>query len=180
MPTLTEALFRADLTESGLYEGSATLDQTTSFMVFSQSPYATIDAGVWERKAATFLEMRFGLVVPKVYDTPLPSSDAALVVIATREGKGSLRLIQGRPRNANDIERAKNGEHLGAVGGGLFDLAMRCPSVWLVEAKDEDDHAALAIATIIAMVHLGPIVPPSGDALFGVRTARMKLAARDG
>ncbi len=177
MPTLTEAQFRANLTPEGLYVGNATLDPTTSFMVFSQAVNAAIDAFTWERKAANFLQMRFGLIVPKVYNFAPPTHDAALAVIAAREGEGSLRLIQCRPTVVDDLERAKEGERLGTVGGGLVDLAVRCPSVWFVEAAAGDDRPALAIATVIAMVHLGPIVPPQGNALFGVRTARMKLGA---
>ena len=177
MPTLTEAVFRAHLNASGLYLGEATLDPATAFMVFSQASDARIEADAWEKKAATFLQMRFGLVVPKVYDVEYPNTDAALVVIAASEGEGRLRLIQCRPAVQADLERATAGERLGAVGGGLVDLAMRCPSVWFVEAIGDDDRMALAIATVIAMTHLGPIVPPQGDTLFGVRTARTKLGS---
>jgi hypothetical protein len=176
MPTLTEALFRAGLTEAGIYAGDATLDAAASFMVFSQASDAMIDAAAWERQAATFFAMRIGLAVPKTYgDTP-PTSDAALVVIAGREGQGALRLIYGRPAAPRDLIRAREAERRGAVGGGLADLAARCPMVWLVEASGEDDASALAIAAIVALAHLGPIVPPSGAELYGVRTARMKLA----
>ncbi len=177
MPTLTEALFRAALTQGGLYVGDATLEPSASFMVFSQTPHAMIDADVWERKTATFFAMRFGLVVPKTYGDELPTSDAALVVIANREGQGDLRMIYGRPAEPRDLVRAQEAERQGAVGGGLVELGKRCPGVWLVEANGTDDSSALAIAAIIAMVHLGPIVPPSGAELYGVRTARMKLSA---
>jgi hypothetical protein len=175
MPTLTEALFRAHLTQGGLYVGTATLEASASFMVFSQTPHAMIDREAWERKAATFFARRIGLVVPKAYGSEPPTSDAALVVIAGPEGQGSLRLIAGRPTELSDIVRAQQAERLGAVGSGLVDLAKRCPNVWLVEASSADDSSALAIAAILALVYLGPIVPPSGAELYGVRTARMKL-----
>jgi hypothetical protein len=34
---------------------------------------------------------------------------------------------------------------------------------------------ALTLAAIFASVLLGPIVPPKGDRVFGVRTARLEL-----
>ena len=50
--------------------------------------------------------------------------------------------------------------------------------VWLVTRDKEDDRVSLTIAAILASTLLGPILAPEGDAIFGVRTARMKLEGR--
>jgi hypothetical protein len=54
-------------------------------------------------------------------------------------------------------------------------LAQRCRTVWLVTRETDDDRVSLGIAAIFASVLLGPILAPTGDELFGVRTARAKL-----
>lgn len=172
---LTETSFRAALTEEGFYVGDDHLADERSFVVFAQTPHAMIDTATWEQKAATFLKRRFGLATQKVYDHATPLSDAALAIVAEPQSQGDLRLIEARRTTTEDLRRAHRAEQLGKVGGGLFDLAKRCPMVWRVEATSDDDRASLAIATIISMVLLGPIVPPSGNALYGVRTARTKL-----
>lgn len=57
----------------------------------------------------------------------------------------------------------------------MFDLAQRCEAVWLIAVDAEPDATALLVAAIFASVVLGPIVPPDGGALFGVRGARERL-----
>ena len=83
---------------------------------------------------------------------------------------GTACRIAGRAREEQDLRDALAADG----GGGLYDLAeRRCGAVWLVESDDE--RAALTLAAAMATVCLGPIL---GDAsLFGVRTAREKLAA---
>lgn len=62
----------------------------------------------------------------------------------------------------------------------MADLAARCRTVCLVESESDMDRAALCLAALAASILLGPIVPPTGDAIYGVRTAREKLESMRG
>jgi hypothetical protein len=93
------------------------------------------------------------------------SADSAVLSV-----DGTACRVAGRSREEQDLRDALAADG----GGGLYDLAeRRCGVVWLVESDDE--RAALTLAAAMATVCLGPIL--ADGALFGVRTAREKLAA---
>jgi hypothetical protein len=53
-------------------------------------------------------------------------------------------------------------------------LAEKCPQVWTLEGSGESgasDAAYLTLAGICASIALGPVLPPDGSTLFGVRGA---------
>lgn len=78
-----------------------------------------------------------------------------------------------RSREADDLALADEAE--ARKGGGLGRLAHRCPTVWLVERRTEEDPAALRLAAILASVLLGPILDARVPELVGVKTARERL-----
>ena len=91
---------------------------------------------------------------------------------------GSLepRAIAVRPATEEvwtAAERAE--ERTGAAASGLSRLARRCATVMRVACASEDDRGALLLAAVIASVHLGPILDPARERIFGVRTARATL-----
>jgi len=82
------------------------------------------------------------------------------------------------------IERASNVRAAAlagaaAIGGAGFDaLVARARRVWQVRREPEegsDARAPLLLSAVLASVFLGPIVPPGGGTIFGVKGARERL-----
>lgn len=150
--------------------------RTEAFTIFAQRTDARLDFGSLERQAKQFFKTRVGLVVDKRYvvDAGPPERDAARIVIAPDKGSPGTRLAFGRPREHDDLEIAERADaRVGSPGMGL--LARRCKYVWLVVLESDPDPLALVLAALLASVLLGPILAPSQDEVFGVRTARLKL-----
>jgi hypothetical protein len=170
-----EQSFRALLDDAGLLrEGAlAAPARHAAFAVFAQRTDAALDVAALQRHAARFFGVKIGLTVDKRYDAGAPAIDAARVVIAGSHAAGT-RLCFGRPATEEDREATDAAD---TAGTGMAILARRCGAVWLVATSEEadGDRAALTIAAVLASVLLGPILPPRGDALYGVKTARLKL-----
>jgi hypothetical protein len=150
-------------------------EHARAYLVFSQQQGpASLDA--WDAHAARFFDARVGLV-------EAPRSDAAghdlRVAVAPSKGESGVLTLYGRPREARDLALAEAAESARG-GGGLALLARRCPSVWIVARRGEPDPLALLLSAIVASVLLGPILDPASPEIFGVKTARAKLAAMGG
>lgn len=181
MTVLSEERFRQLLDERGVLVPGAlpAPERSTSFTVFSQRSDACLDVGQLKQQAARFFATKVGLTVDKRYEDNPPLADAARVVVASDDGLAAgTRLCFGRPADDEDLARVEDAERQqGTTGMAL--LAQRCPTVWLIETEGgDDDRVALALAAIFASVMLGPIVPPRGDDVFGVRTARLRLESK--
>lgn len=178
---LTEERFRTLLDDRGVLRSGAlpSPERSTSFLVFSQRPDACLDTRQLEHHAARFFATKIGLTVDKRYGDLRPAVDAARVVVASEDGLAAgTRLCFGRPADAGDVALADDAERRAGTTGMAL-LAQRCKTVWLIETEGgDDDRVALTLAAVFASVMLGPIVPPRGDAIFGVRTARTRLEAR--
>ena len=90
----------------------------------------------------------------------------------------AARNVAVRPATEDDWAAAEQAEaRTGAAASGLSRLARRCATVMIVacEADDPDDRGALLLAAVLASVHLGPILDPARERIFGVRTARVML-----
>lgn len=178
MPGLGEERFRALLDERGVLRPGALAspERSAAYAVFAQRADAGLDLAALRAHATRFWGAKLGLTVDKRYEA-MPLVDAANVVLARDDASGT-RLCFGRPVEPADLEAAAAAEQ--AQGShGMALLARRCPTLWLVVCEPDAfglDRAALALAGIFAGVLLGPILAPAGDALFGVRTARSKLA----
>jgi hypothetical protein len=179
VPLPGEDEFRALLDDRGVVRAGALAppDAGGAYTVFAQRPDARLDVPALKAQAARFFDAKVGLTVDKRYLAP-PDVDAARVVISTAEPAGSgTRLCYGRPSTEADRARADTAERAQGTYG-LALLARRCPTVWLVvrqPAAGDEDRAALMLAAILASLLLGPILSPSGDRIFGVRTARELL-----
>jgi hypothetical protein len=146
------------------------------WIVLSRHEPARVDAPTWREKARTFLHA---------------DVDAGEISRALLEGErirvrvASLR----RPEVASDVivgaatiedateQRMRANAAVRAIGGAGFDaLVSAARTVWLIESQ-ADPRFALVVAATISMVVLGPIVPPEGDTIFAVKTARERLDA---
>ncbi len=174
---MDEMLFRELIDANGLLKGDAaeSLPLRPSFLVFAQPGNASIDIAAWRAHAKRFFATDIGLSTDKRYPNGAPKVDAANIVLSGPKGAGS-RLCVAAPRSDDDLVLAERADASSpTAGGGLADLARRCPTVWRVEAVSDEDALSLTLTAILASVLLGPIVSVDGQALFGVRTAREKL-----
>lgn len=175
---VTEERFRELLDDRGVVRPGALPppDRTISYLLFAQRSDACLDMHAIKQHAQRFFATKVGLTVDKKCRDDPPMTDAARIVVASDDGLVSgTRLCFGRAADMGDLALVEEAERSqGSTGMAL--LAQRCPTVWLIEtAGGEEDRAALTLAAILASVLLGPIVPPKGDRVFGVRTARLEL-----
>ncbi len=98
--------------------------------------------------------------------------------VTTRDGVHAYRLTS-RATTDGDVAEARAAEARG-LAAGMASLAARCAAVWELEAtssaaveatRDAATCAQLELCAVLASVALGPVLPPSGDTLFGVRGA---------
>ncbi|HXX65623.1 MAG TPA: hypothetical protein VEK07_00460 [Polyangiaceae bacterium] len=159
--------------------------------VFAQSADAPIDIDAWNAHAVRFFATGLGLADgPQTHTTPLdenfpaascPSAEVdrltlcARLVIAPQGAPAGIRSARRRARIAADLAQADAAEARSGTSG-LARLARRCGGIWLVERQGPADTLALRLAAILASLLLGPILDPDANALFGVKTARAKMA----
>lgn len=86
--------------------------------------------------------------------------------------RGEFRITARAPVR-DDILNARDAEARGRAGGMAM-LAEKCGQVWTIEAAGAEvpsEAAYLTLVAICASVALGPVLPPDGSTLFGVRGA---------
>lgn len=177
--TVSEERFRELIDTRGVLRPGALAppDRSVAYTVFAQRADAALDIA-WIKSQAARFSAKVGLTAEKHYRADPPEIDAARVVLATDDGTANgTRLCFGRPTDVSDYAAAEAAERIQETSGMSL-LAQRCRTVWLVACETDDDRVALTIAAILASSLLGPILPPEGNELFGVRTARMKLEGR--
>ena len=158
--------------------------RAAAFLVFAQRSDSQADVEGWNAHASRFFRTRIGraedhrdvAVEPVPGRSPGESRVEAVRVVITPEGQPpAIRSLFGRPRDAEDLALAEAADAR-AGGTGLALLARRCPAVWLVEREADPDAPALLLAAILAGSMLGPILDVRSADLFGVKTARERLA----
>jgi len=168
-----EASFRARLDRRGiLSDASLAFLGDRHLLVFAQQSDARIDAAQLAAYARRFFDVEIGVTVEKAYGDARPAIDAARFVIAPRGASPGIRATGVRPATEGDRAAADRAE--GALSG-LASLARRCAYVYAVDAAGDDDRLALTLAAVIAGVALGPILSIDRRAIFGVKTARLRL-----
>lgn len=138
------------------------------YLVFSQSSLTSLEAGRLSQHAKRFFGAEFEL-----RERP-EGGEAGELVMALSGVKGAAGAVfhaRVRPATAADYEAAERAERAGAAGGMAL-LARRCAFVWELDLGEKGEVELLRLCAILASVLLGPIMPPEGDTLFGVRGAR--------
>ena len=86
-------------------------------------------------------------------------------------GEVALFSVSARAATPEDLSRAREAERLGRAAG-MATLAARCAAIWEIAPDPEVSAAAtLTLCAVLASVALGPVLPPDGQTLFGVRGA---------
>ena len=94
------------------------------------------------------------------------------LVVARPALHGEFR-IASRPTTKDDLMSARDAEARGRAAG-MAALAERCERVWTIDgvgSQAPSEAAYLTFAALCASVALGPVLPPDGATLFGVRGA---------
>ncbi len=134
------------------------------FLVFSQSeePALPIDRLVAQARAH--------------FDGTLSAADAQdpAVTRLSYAAHGACGDFDVATRAAapDDVAAARHADRI-TPSGGLADLAARCKTAWVITPFGAPaEWLVFEFAALLASVALGPIIPPDGERLFGVRSAR--------
>jgi hypothetical protein len=95
-------------------------------------------------------------------------------VVASRDC-GIFRL-GARAITPDDVALARAAEHRGQAAG-MGELAARCHAIWTIEPEaSSPEWILLELCALLAFAALGPVLPPDGATLFGVRSARERAS----
>ncbi|MSP26050.1 MAG: hypothetical protein EXR75_13000 [Myxococcales bacterium] len=155
------------------------------FSVFAPEPDSNFDGPRWDHAARRFFGVSLTISPPKSYPSgTAPLVDAATLAVTVLGAAAALATVRV---TTLPIERAP-GLRIAAeravaeMGGAGFDVLLRrARRLWQIECSATAPHAAkvaaVAVAAVLANVTLGPILPPEGRAMFGVKGARLRLEA---
>jgi hypothetical protein len=144
----------------------ASPERVPAYLVFSQRATTEADVAAWDAQGQRFFDAR----VEATAGAP------GEIVLSPRGAAAGAREVRAMARTDEHLALAQEADAR-AGDTGLARLAGRCPTVWQVARSSADDAVALRLAAVIASVELGPILDPHAGELFGVKTARAKLAA---
>lgn len=137
------------------------------YLVFSQQSLTSLDVALLARHAKRFFGAEFAL-----RERPERGEVGDVVIASGANGTpGAALHARVRACVEGDYEAAERAEIAGRAGG-MAALARRCRYVWEVGEGGAGEAEVLRLCAILASVLLGPVMPPAGDALFGVRGAR--------
>jgi hypothetical protein len=149
-----------------------------AWFVLAPSADERVDGGGWSRQARTFFEARLTAGPAGVDPAGITVLEVAVAPAATPERLTSVRVESVPIVRAPDVLEAARAA-VRAMGGAGFDVLVgRARRVWRIDAAvppGGDPRAPLLLAGVLASVLLGPILPPEGGALFGVKGARLRL-----
>ena len=136
-----------------------------TFLVFSQEP----GCPSFER-LATHAARFFSTALELREQT---EESVVIRLVCSRPALHGDFRIASRATTRDDLMSAREAEARGRAGG-MAALAEKCKQIWAIErvgAESPHEAARLTLAAICASVALGPVLPPDGSTLFGVRGA---------
>lgn len=167
----------SDLDENGwLIAPLAPLPVTRGYSLLAPEPSSALGAERLRHQAARFFRLDLTLITPKRYPGGgYPRVDRATFRVTRGSEARELDVITMPLDDAPDVRReaARVAAHIGA---GLDVLVARAVRLWQVPAS-VGDAFPLALTTVLASVLLAPVLPPTADVVFGVKTARLRLEA---
>ncbi len=138
------------------------------YLVFSQQSLTSLTAASFVPNARRFFGASFEI---RERRDEAGRAEVVLVVSGANGTPGVPVHARVRPAGGGDYEAAERAEVAGKAGG-MARLARRCPFVWELERGAGGEAETLRLCAILASVLLGPVMPPEGDTLFGVKGAR--------
>ena len=166
-----------ELDENGWAVGAIAPIAGPAWSILSPEADARVDAARWAHQAKTFFRLELEVLTPKRYPSgALPLADMLEVAIGGVDGDRARVRVVTVPIERAPEARRRGLDAAAAIGGaGMDALVLRAKRLWQVADDTAHPHAPLAIAAVLASLLLGPIVPPSADAIFGVKGARERL-----
>lgn len=162
----------------------------SAYTIFSPDAQARIDIAQLANKARTFFATALEIDPVKAYpDEQTPDADVVhmdLSPLGKRDVAPTRVLVVTWPLGRDLAIREVGNAAAQAIGGaGMDALVARAKRIWQVSCNvvhGDDQQAPLRAAAILASVLLGPIVPPEGNTIYGVKGARERLerAAQQG
>ena len=140
------------------------------YLVFSQAPKEPGNEAPLVQKARTFFQTELAFTRRQHRE-----EGSAYRVSVALPGRAAVELeLRRRAADEEDWRAAEEAERAGQATG-MATLARRCQVVWELPA-DQGDTAAelLTLCGILASAELGPVLPPDGATLYGVRGARLR------
>jgi hypothetical protein len=164
-------------------EPVAAIPVHSAYTLFSPDPLARVDIALLANKARTFFATALEIDPVKAYpEGKTPEADVVYIDIhplGKRDVVSTRVLVVTWPLQWNPQIRHVGDAAAMAIGGaGMDALVARAKRIWQVSnqiERGEDRHAPLRVAAILASVLLGPIVPPEGNTIYGVKGARERL-----
>ena len=171
-----------DVDENGWATGKIdALPLERAWTLFSPEAEARADTVRWAHHARTFFSLELTVTPTKLYPTgAFPLADLCEVAVG-RAGAAPARVhVVTVPIDRSAGARAAGlAAALAPYGAGFDALVMRAKRLWQIAETplaDGDARAPLVVAAVLAAVLLAPILPPREVAIFGVKTARERLA----
>jgi hypothetical protein len=147
------------------------LDRGLGYAVFVQRAEPRIDVVGLATNAERWFQARVVVLESDAVDAPGALPTRARVALELSGERREFRLT-ARLAGAADLAAAERAEARGRAGG-MAALAARCPVIWELEPlAPGDERMTLTLAALAASLALGPVLPPDGSTLFGVRGAR--------
>jgi len=146
-----------------------------SYVVFCQHAEPFVDLVSILGNARRYFEASIDVLSQKCDPDDPRAKSATFSLTSAKRGYSGRFSVTARLRTHEDLAKARAAEERGRAGGMAL-LAERCPTVWVVEPEDDTAPAAtLNLSAILAATALGPVLPPDGSTLFGVRGAMERL-----
>lgn len=140
---------------------------SSGYRVFAQSDELRIDPARLVRNARSYFEAE--LEVLGQSEPQGPTSFVRLELASAAHGWRARFVVTSRAAQPSDRQAARAAEARGRATG-MAALAERCRFVWEVEPEAAaPEIATLCLCGLLASVALGPVLPPDGSTLFGVR-----------
>jgi hypothetical protein len=141
------------------------------FTIFSQEQSARIPLAALLRSARTHFRTSVNVVFERGVDERgnASATTVRLFVESDRLGVAEEFELATRARTPQDLTRAEAAERQGRAAR-MASLAARCPTVWELNA-DGSIVGVQLLCAMLASVALGPVMPPDGSTLYGVRGA---------
>ncbi len=135
----------------------------------------------WAHQARRFFSAALTLRPTKHYPgNGWPLADRAIVQLTAAGGERSEVTLLTLPLARAPLTMVAAKRAVAAIGGAGFDaLLPRTQRVWQVAAEpcSGDPRGPLLLGAILASLLLAPLLPPTADAIFGVKGARERLHA---
>jgi len=147
------------------------------YVVFAQRTEPSVDLVGILQNARRWFDASIDVVDERRSPEPPATPESTVVRIRLDRPKQNLSAsfeVRSRRVTPDDLARARDAETRGRAAG-MADLAARCPTLWEITSSDGGEIAVLTIAAIFAATALGPVMPPDGSTLFGVRGAMERV-----